>query len=440
MRRIGYSLVMKSAVAIIALLMAFVVGCESDDDSGSQSITLPPETKKQKSANTSKTQIVYYDADSLPDGKQGDRSISYDKFYDVRYDVVKACGEHGTTLPDGTNAAEDPVYFIVDNWYNDWERYQYLEVCKPSGLTRTWLAALMKVLRKHDGWRIGVGGLGDGYAVVFSDKIMVTGDAFRQCNSVDQFMKIASRGLRIQELMEHCDDVAFEELSRIATHRRSLKIGDSRVTDEGLAKLKAFPDLLELELNETEVTDEGLKNLRHVPHLRELRLDGTKITDNGLRSLSVLTDLRDLNLDETSIVGQGLESLSDCESLEELWLQGAKIDDSALAVIAGFPALKVLHISDTAVTDAGVAELKRATNLEELTLLGTRITDDGLRHLVSLDNLQRLDLSRTAVSDAGVVHLRRFKTLRELFLDDTKVTKQGVLMLREELKGTRIAN
>lgn len=430
---------MNSATAIIALLMAFVVGCDSNDDPASQPVTPVPETKKQTPAKTVETQIVYYDAESLPDGKQGDRSISYDKFYDVRYDVVKACGEHGTTLPDGVNAAEDPVYFIVDNWYNDWERYQYLEVCKPPGLTRDWLDALMVVLRKHDGWRVGVGGLGDGYAVIFSDKIMVTGDAFRECDSLDQFMEIASRGLRIQDLMEHCDDVALEELSKIATHRRSLKIGDSRVTDEGLANLRAFPQLLELDLNDTKITDEGLKNLRLVPNLLELRLDGTKVTDNGLQSLSVLTDLRDLNLDETKIVGQGLVSLSDCESLEELWLQGAKIDDSALSVIAGFPALKVLHLSDTAVTDAGVAELRRATNLVELTLLGTHITDEGLRYLESLQNLQSLDLSRTAISDTGLIHLRRFKTLRELSLDDTKVTKQSVLMLREELKGTRVA-
>ena len=68
------------------------------------------------------------------------------------------------------------------------------------------------------------------------------------------------------------------------------------ITDDGMASLRAFPNLTYLEIdNADRVTDAGMAHLSHLPRLLTFNLSwGTRITDAGfahLRSLSALTNL-----------------------------------------------------------------------------------------------------------------------------------------------------
>ena len=370
--------------------------------------------------------IVYTDADRVTDGKEGDRHISRDKFDEVQEEVIDACGRHGTTAPWGDNYAKDSVYYIVDDMRNDWERFQSMVIRRPSGLTVPWLADMIAVVRKHAGWRISVGGFGGGHVVILADKILVTGDGFRHCTTVEQLLDTAVRGLRIQHLMRNCTDSALEELASIAAHLDKLNLRRSEVTDEGLVHLQGFPKLESLFLNSTSITDAGLSNLRHVPLLRDLRLNETSVTDAGLVHLKTLKQLRTLVLDDTRIRGTGFGNIGCLPHVEELWLQSTEVDDAALQELAKCRNLKTLYFADAPITDKGLMEIAKLLQLERLSLMHTKVTDEGLKRLQSLSQLRELTLDRTSITDAGLPHLVAIESLREIHLVGTGVTDRGV--------------
>jgi hypothetical protein len=375
---------------------------------------------------TAAVPVIYYEAERVDDGKEGDRHLTYEDFLDVRFDLREVCNRHGDTRPDGDNPARDCVFFLVDDFYNEWERYQYVEICKASGMTRQWLVDVMASLSTHKGWRLGVGGLAEGYAIVFADKIMITGEAFRGCATIDQFITAAQNCLRINELMRHADDERFEEVSRIATHRKRLDLRDAQVTDAGLAHVRAFSKLVELDLHGTSVTDAGLIHLDRLTGLQKLSLSETRITDQGLLHLRSLSELKELILDDTAVRGHVFEELESLKQLEELWLQSTKVDDEGLRQLRAFHRLKVLHLSEARITDEGLAFLQPLVELQELSLVAVPISEKGLRNLVSCGNLRKLSLSRTPVTDSGVQIVASLSKLEDLYLDNTAVTDRAL--------------
>jgi len=72
---------------------------------------------------------------------------------------------------------------------------------------------------------------------------------------------------------------------------------------KGLTKLKV------LDLGNTQITDTGLAHLSGLTKLQRLELTGTKVTDAGLVRLERLTSLKSLFLDSTSVTQKGAERL-----------------------------------------------------------------------------------------------------------------------------------
>jgi hypothetical protein len=70
----------------------------------------------------------------------------------------------------------------------------------------------------------------------------------------------------------------------------------TKVTDDDLKELKAFPQLADLNLSDTKVTDAGLKELKELKQLATLNLSATQITDAGLKDLQDFKQLQSLSL------------------------------------------------------------------------------------------------------------------------------------------------
>jgi hypothetical protein len=412
--------------AVLAVL--FVLnGCDTQQGASVTSGTPgDPERKPSTSDVTVAIPIVYYETGRIDDGKEGDRHLTYENFLDVRLDLRAACDRHGATGPDSNTPARDRVFFLVDDFYNDWERYQYVEICKASGMTRRWLVDVMAVLREHVGWRLGIGGLAEGYAIVFADRIMVTGEVFRACVTMDQFISTAQKCLQINDLMERADDERLEALSWIATHRERLDLHNATITDEGLVHIRAFAKLVSLDMHGTGITDAGLTHLAGLTTLRELNLTESHITDQGLLHLKSLPNLKRLILDDTSIEGHLFAELTPLTQLEELWLQSTKVDDEGLRQLQGLPWLKMLQLSYASITDDGLKYLEPLADLEELSLVGLPVTDSGLSSLLPLRKLRELSLTRTAVTDDGVATVASLPKLEALYLDDTGITDRAL--------------
>jgi hypothetical protein len=139
--------------------------------------------------------VVHYTVERIPNPSPG--GLPWQVYQSVRNAVVRACREFGPTGPMGEcpivvgpdqpyglrdwPRGDDPcVFYIIDDQYN-YERYIYMEVEPTAPVSTEWFARLAAVLRDHPGWGIGINNVRDGYALLFADRIMVTGPAFAGC-------------------------------------------------------------------------------------------------------------------------------------------------------------------------------------------------------------------------------------------------------------------
>jgi len=185
-----------------------------------------------------------------------------------------------------------------------------------------------------------------------------------------------------------------------------------------VAKLK---DLKKLDLSKSKaINDSGLVYLKNMP-LVFLGLGNTNVTDNGLASVGTLKQLRDLNLSNTKVTAQGLGQLSSCRNLQSLDLHQTKLGNGNLDGLKDLNNLDVLVLGETGVGDAGMSSLKNLKMLRTLFLNGSSITNAGLSNISNLENLQKIDLSGTKIDKQGLKLLAKLPNLKDLRLKDVKL-------------------
>ena len=101
----------------------------------------------------------------------------------------------------------------------------------------------------------------------------------------------------------------------------------TRVREEDLVLLGAFPELRVLDLSMSWATDDHLKSLRGLNNLTSLNLGFRPITDTGLQHLRGLTKLTSLNLDDSEVTDAGLQHLKGLK-LEWLHLRRTHVTDA----------------------------------------------------------------------------------------------------------------
>ncbi len=101
-----------------------------------------------------------------------------------------------------------------------------------------------------------------------------------------------------------------ETLAALAGQDKLLHVSlaRSRITDDGLARIKDLPGLNHLDLEDTAITDAGLEHLAALQNLSLLFLNGTQIDGAGLAHLSDLPLLGGLHLDRTQVTDAACEA------------------------------------------------------------------------------------------------------------------------------------
>jgi hypothetical protein len=339
----------------------------------------------------------------------------------MRDDFVAVCREHGPTGPEDRSAgigSDDLVYFVIEDQRND-ERYQYVEVNRPQGMTEDWLLDVAAFLREWRHWGVGVCNIPEGYFLIFADRLLVTGKPFKRCRTVAQAVAQARANLSLDEMIQNCrTDADLKRLSEVP----------------GIAKLPIL-GLRELR----KVSDSGLPYLARLRQVRWVNMDGSRVTDAGLAHLEALTRLEDVWLQGTRVSDAGLVHLRKLPRLKQLHLDDCRrVTDAGLAILADMTRLEELGLGGTKVTDAGLAHLQGLKRLRELFLNGCRITDEGLAHLSGLTRLERLYLYQTKITDSGLEHLRRLRRLDILNVRDTKVTPAGAADFEKARPGCQV--
>jgi len=88
-----------------------------------------------------------------------------------------------------------------------------------------------------------------------------------------------------------------------------LKLGNTAITDKGLAILSGCTNLTRLQLDHTNITDKGLAELKKLHDLRYLNLVATKVTTAGILQLKDLKNLHSIYVYQTGVSGSGWADL-----------------------------------------------------------------------------------------------------------------------------------
>ena len=140
-----------------------------------------------------------------------------------------------------------------------------------------------------------------------------------------------------------------------------LGITSTNKFDEAQLKhLEGLRGLFGLALWETDTGDAAFRRLGHLSNLRWLDIGDTLITDEGLAFVRGLTRLKELTLLNTQIGNGGLHHLELLSSLKHLDLMGTKINDEGFDGLSRLRGLQYLRILDTDISYPTYARLKRA--------------------------------------------------------------------------------
>lgn len=240
-----------------------------------------------------------------------------------------------------------------------------------------------------------------------------------------------------------------EEMVQLAAmpHLERLDLSHTRISDEGLMRLKPAPKIRELNLFYAEwITDQGMTAISGWKQLQRLNLRGTRISDGTLEIVSRITGLEALDIANTQVTDNGLDRLITLVHLRELAMGGGRRSPTALVVLRMLPTLTHLDLGGARPTPPdmpnrenagpGIPEesLRAMAELKQLRVLKlghSNITGAGLRILSALERVEKLGLEGCRrIDDTAIAALADWKSLRYLDVQDTQVTAQGVESLR----------
>ncbi len=163
-------------------------------------------------------------------------------------------------------------------------------------------------------------------------------EPIRQLEQQLQSLKLARESeLRHKERQDQAASRLEKLDARIERDVVTINLVATKVTDDDLRSLRAFPNLLTLYLHHTEIGDAGVANLQPLKNLTTLDLFDTRVTDAGLAHLAEWMPF-----------------------LQWVDLNATKVTDAGLEHLKGLKHLRRLDVRKTGVTEAGAADLRRA--------------------------------------------------------------------------------
>ena len=140
-----------------------------------------------------------------------------------------------------------------------------------------------------------------------------------------------------------------------------LCLAGCEVSEDGLTRIPASPQIQWLDLSRLPINSEGVKRLAPNPQsIQQLTLEATKV-DAGLTDwLARATNLQELDLSWTPLDDRTIEAISGARQLDTLWLTGTNVSDLSIERIAKMGQLQAVDLQRTEVTAAGLEKLRGA--------------------------------------------------------------------------------
>jgi len=175
-------------------------------------------------------------------------------------------------------------------------------------------------------------------------------------------------------------DTIIPSVSELA-HLEELDLNNTSVGD-GVGALSGSESLRTLMLCQTRVTDAAMSGLGQISHLNKLYLSATRVSNQGIRRLRPATELEDLLLDDTLVDDGACEALATLPSLKRLCIGCTASTDVGLQALQRSERLEGLYLDGTDVSDRGLRIIEDWSGLKEVSLRGTRVSHRGVLHLL----------------------------------------------------------
>jgi Leucine-rich repeat (LRR) protein len=142
---------------------------------------------------------------------------------------------------------------------------------------------------------------------------------------------------------------------------QSLRLPETRITDDDLAALPSLPQLQELECLADRISDAGVLHFQKFPDLRRLSLVNSDVTDSGLAVLEQLPKLEVLNLEGCDdVTDDAVPYLLKSRRLTRLLLLDSGITGEGVPLLKDLPALHAISIGKNQITEEQAAAAMKA--------------------------------------------------------------------------------
>ena len=170
----------------------------------------------------------------------------------------------------------------------------------------------------------------------------------------------------------------------------------TRIQDSDLRSLQKMHYLEALSLEDTDITNAGLRVMSSgvgLPHLRTLKLGATNITDEGMKYLKSFPRLQELSISGTEVTGDGLRTLlNNNRTLVKLDISKCKkLREEDWSLLKKAPGLRELILEDWRFSPNSLKALTDL-NLTTLSIGKSHLTDEGLLILAGAKTLKTIDI------------------------------------------------
>lgn len=191
-------------------------------------------------------------------------------------------------------------------------------------------------------------------------------------------------------------------------HISRMVLDTPALTDEGIARLKKFSSLSDLELiTAPQLTKKSGKLLSELPRLTSMELNLPGLTKNFLQGLSESKNLRHLFLrSHKEIPDAKLVALASCPNAEEISICNALIKPSTVKILHRFEKMKVLNIQGCEFEPLAAAELS-TLNLQSLNIDYSEMNGKEFFELTKMQSLKTLNILGENAVDSFYLKLFR---------------------------------
>jgi hypothetical protein len=389
-----------------------------------------------------------------PDGRP---LLAVEAYEALAQDYVQAFNAHDADALERLNRHYGRSFTFDDIWAETWRRvYSFRQRAFGGGPQALDLDEAQTVLAQDVGfgsWPMLLDAARTGAAAVPAFTVDTSSNRAspqRQMSDPEWDRLIAEMKERRVTALDAGGLMTDDLLARVATldHVTSLALGGSRqLTDEGMQHLARMPQLEHLDLSEYpggRLTDRGLKVLRHLPNLRRFEMTWQRgITDQGVANLRGFDRLEQVNLMGTPTGDGAIEALAGKPHLRQ-FSTGRLVTDAGLLLLHAFPRMKVWEgpppaagtrppdinghlLIDGPFTDRGLASLHGLEGVADLDLFWhvTAITTRGFAALRGLPNLLSFAADGRLSDDEAMAHIAAIPRLRTLRAQESVATDAG---------------